>query len=423
MEAKAEQAPQAAEAAPPQPAPASAPAPEPAPVPDPAAAAPVAAPAPAPVAKPKVPLTAAEKAAIQLHVERAHLGAGVAGVMALVLSLAALLDLFDGRVAAEGCIALGVLIGVFYALLRSGKTLRCADPSLAAWQIGALYVLLAYMTLRTADTPAALSVLYMVVTLYGLLRLEAHVLIILSAIALALHGVAIFMLVDRGELPPASLGAAWTQFAALVLGMLWSSWAAVSVSRLRASVADAHGKLHQLAETARERTNRDELTGAYNRRQLMEALDREASRASRTGNLLCIARIDLDRMRKVNESFGSTVGDDVLRHFAELSHRVARDVDTFGRWGGKGFLMIMPDTGYSKAIIGAERLRAAVEREEFPEFRVEWAMTCTAGLAQYRKGEDLALVLDRAEAALAYAKAAGRNRVVAFDEEGKPYVM
>src|SRR5262245_4170270 len=85
-----------------------------------------------------------------------------------------------------------------------------------------------------------------------------------------------------------------------------------SQTRLRASVADAHGKLHELAESARERTNRDELTGAYNRRQLMEALDREASRASRTGNLLCIARIDLDRMRNVNESFGQAVGDDVL---------------------------------------------------------------------------------------------------------------
>jgi diguanylate cyclase (GGDEF)-like protein len=358
---------------------------------------------------------------VQLHLERAHLGAGVAAVMALVLALAALLELFDGQVAAEGCIALAVLIGVFYALLRSGRTLRYADPSLAAWQIGALYVLLAYLTYRTADTAAALSVLYMVVTLYGLLRLEAHVLIVLSAIALVLHGVAIFMLVDSGA--RMDLAAAWTQFGALVLGMLWSSWAAVTVTRLRTSVAEANGKLHTLAETSREKTSRDELTGAYNRRQLMEALEREASRASRTGNLLCIARIDLDRMRSINESFGNAVGDDVLRHFAELSHRVARDVDTFGRWGGKSFLMIMPDTGYSKAIIGAERLRAAVEREEFPEFRVEWAVSCTVGLAQYRKGEDLALVLERAEAALNYAKAAGRNRVVAFDEDGKPYVM
>src|SRR5262245_30790920 len=85
------------------------------------------------------PSTAVDKAAVELHLERAQLGAGVAAVMALVLALAALLELFEGWVAAEGCVALAALIGVFYGLLRSGKTLKYAAPSLAAWQIAALY--------------------------------------------------------------------------------------------------------------------------------------------------------------------------------------------------------------------------------------------------------------------------------------------
>jgi PleD family two-component response regulator len=80
----------------------------------------------------------------------------------------------------------------------------------------------------------------------------------------------------------------------------------------------------------------------------------------------------------------------------------------------------MPDTGYDKAIIGAERLRAAIEKEAFPEAAGDWRITCSAGLAQYRNGEPLARVLERAEAALSYAKAAGRNRVIAFDHDGKP---
>jgi len=353
-----------------------------------------------------------------IHLQRAHLGGGVAGVIALVLSLAALLDMFDARVAVEGVIVLAAMVAVVYWLLRSGRSLKFADPGLATSQIAALYVLLGYLTFRTGDTPAALSVLYLVVTLYGVLRLDAQRLVVVATIALVLHGVAIFMLVDTGA--KMDMAATWTQFGALVLGMLWSAWAATSVTRLRDSIADAHGKLHQAAGQSQEKASRDELTGAYLRRHLSEALEREASRASRTGNLLCVARVDLDRLRAVNEAAGPAAGDSVLKRFVEVAHRVARDVDTFGRWGGKEFLLVMPDTGYSKAIIGAERLRSAVEKEAFPETRGEWNITCTVGLSQYHKGEDLGLVLARAEAALNYAKSAGRNRVIAFDEDGKP---
>lgn len=353
-----------------------------------------------------------------LHLRRAHLGAGVAAVMALVLALAALLELVDPRVAAEGCIALAVLVIVFHALLRSAWSQRFADPGMASAQVAALYILLGFLTWRIGDAPAALAVLYMLVTLYGLLRLDAQHLVALATVALVLHGAAIFMLVDAGR--DIDLAATWTQFGALVLGMLWASWAAVSVARLRASVADAHGRLHRYAEEFEDRTSRDAATGAYRRNLLFEALEREASRASRTGNALCIARVELDLLRAINERFGNPAGDAALKRFADVAHRVVRDVDTFGRWGGKAFLLIMPDTGYAKAIIGAERLRTAVEREEFGEVEGEWRVTCSAGLAQYRNGEDLSLVLARAEAALNYAKAAGRNRVIAFDEDGRP---
>jgi diguanylate cyclase (GGDEF)-like protein len=364
------------------------------------------------------PASQSRDAQIILHLQRAYLGAGVAAIMALVLSLGALLRLIDPKVATEGCIAIGVLLCVFCWLLATGKSLRFADPGLATAQIAAMYLLLGYLTFRSGDAQPGLSLLYMVVTLYGLLRLDAQRLIVLAAIALVLHGVAIFMLVDPGSrIDPA---ATWMQFGALVLGMLWAAWAAVSVSRLREGVAAAHGRLHRHAEEARGKASRDDATGAYQRSVLYESLEREASRATRTGNLLCVARVEIDRLRAVNDRFGAAAGDSALKRFADVAHRIARDVDTFGRWGGKEFLLIMPDTGYTKAIIGAERMRAAVEREAFEEVQGEWRVTCSAGLAQYRKGEDLALVLARAEAALNYAKAAGRNRVIAFDEDGKP---
>ena len=361
-------------------------------------------------------LKVSPEAAVHLH--RSRLGAGVAGVCALTMALAALLDVVPDRVAVEACVLLAVVTAAFYGLLASGRTLRLADPSLAMAQIASLYVLLGWLTWRSGGTPAALSVLYLVVTLYGILRLDAGRLVIVCAIALVLHGVAIFMLVDSGA--RLSMGATWTQYGALVLGMLWSAWAATSVSRLRERVADTHGRLIEAEATAQDRATRDALTGTYGRPMLAESLEREAARASRTSNALCVARVDLDRMRAVNEKFGNEAGDAVIARFAQVATRVARDVDTFGRWGGKAFLIIMPDTGYDKAIIGAERLRAAIEKEMFPEASEDWRITCSAGLAQYRNGEPLARVLERAEAALSYAKAAGRNRVIAFDHDGKP---
>ena len=97
-----------------------------------------------------------------------------------------------------------------------------------------------------------------------------------------------------------------------------------------------------------------------------------------------------------------------------------RDVDVFGRYGGKEFLALMPDTDMRGAVIAAERIRAAVSRQPLPEVRGRRNLSCTLGVAEHRKGENTRLVIGRAEASLIYAKATGRDRVVALDADGKP---
>jgi diguanylate cyclase (GGDEF)-like protein len=152
----------------------------------------------------------------------------------------------------------------------------------------------------------------------------------------------------------------------------------------------------------------------------MEALEREIARAERIGKPLSIARIDLDWLGSVNQAHGHATGDIALKRFTAAAAGALRDVDILGRYGGKEFLALMPDTALQGAIIAAERIRAAVSREPLPEVRGRRHLSCTLGIAEYRKGENTRLVIARAEAGLNYAKAAGRDRVVALDADGRP---
>ena len=88
-------------------------------------------------------------------------------------------------------------------------------------------------------------------------------------------------------------------------------------------------------------------------------------------------------------------------------------MDIFGRYGGKEFLILMPDTDLAGAVIAAERVRGAVAKEPAPEVGGRRHLSCTIGVAEHRKGENTRLVLTRAEAHLNLGKAGGRDRVVA----------
>lgn len=341
---------------------------------------------------------------------RSLLGAGSVAVMALVLALAAVLGLIEPEVAAEGCIALALLAGVFHAALRTGYSARFSDAGFISAQLAAVFLLLAYLTYRTEDTPSAIPVLYLVAMLHGVLQLDRTRLAVLAAVALVTQGTALFMLIDHGH--RINLAAAWTQFGALALALAWFTFAAGTVLRLRARLTEAHRRLHDLAAEANERASRDALTGTYHRHHLMEALEREIARAERVGKPLSVARVDLDRLGSINESHGHAAGDIALKRFTAAAASALRDVDIFGRYGGKEFLVIMPDTDLKGAVIAAERLRAAVGREPVPEVRGKRHLSCTLGVSEHRKGENTRLVIARAEANLNFGRAAGRDRVV-----------
>lgn len=342
---------------------------------------------------------------------RTLLGTGTASAMALVLALAAVVELISPEAATEGCLALAIGGGACYGLLRSRYGARFSDAGYVTGQLAAAGLVLAWLTFRTDAAPAVMTTLYLLAFVYGALQLDRTRLIIAGAIALVLHGTALFLLIDHEH--PIPLAATWAQFWALVLAFAWLVYAAGVLLRLRARLAQAHRRLHDQSEQARERETRDALTGAYNRSYLVDALEREMARAERVGKPLSIARVDLDHLGAINETHGQAAGDIALKRFAQAAASALRDVDHLGRYGGKGFLILMPDTNQGGAVIAAERVRAAVAREPVPEVEGRRNLSCTVGVAEHHKGENTRLLLARAEAHLNLGKAGGHDRVVA----------
>lgn len=352
------------------------------------------------------------------RLRRSLLGLGSVAVMALALSLAAAAGAIGANAATTGCVALAVLAGVFHALMRSGYSARFSDAEFASAQLASVFVLLAWLTYQLDGAPAVLSVLYLVAMIYGILQLDRTRLAVIALVAAVLHGTALFMLIDDGR--PIRPAAALTQFVALALAFAWFTYAAGIVLRLRERLSEAHRQLHDLKREADVRASRDTLTGVYHHRHLMDALEREIARAERIGKPLSIARVDLDWLGSINEAHGTAAGDVALKLFTAAAAGALRDVDVFGRYGGKEFLALMPDTDLRGAVIAAERIRAAVMQEPLPEVRGRRHLSCTLGVAEHRKGENTRLVIGRAEASLNFAKAAGRDRVVALGADGKP---
>jgi len=165
------------------------------------------------------------------------------------------------------------------------------------------------------------------------------------------------------------------------------------------------GEVQRLATT-------DELTRIYNRRQFFTLADRELSRAQRYERPLSVIMMDIDHFKRVNDTHGHAVGDEVLREVARRLQETIRDVDILGRYGGEEFAVLLPDTRASDALVTvAERLRLCIA--ETPVQTEAGALTVTVSLGLAQRSEDatsLTELLTRADGALYRAKDGGRNR-------------
>lgn len=168
-------------------------------------------------------------------------------------------------------------------------------------------------------------------------------------------------------------------------------------------------------EEQRQRAMIDSLTGLANRAGLQKRMEEEFERWQRYGGQLLMVVLDVDHFKRINDRFGHLSGDKVLRLIAQQLSRRLRKSDFIGRFGGEEFVLLMPGTSLEQAGIVLEALRAGIEESPF-HFKAEpVTVTISIGYTDFRSGDSLDQVFDRADRAMYQAKELGRNRLVQAD--------
>ena len=171
-------------------------------------------------------------------------------------------------------------------------------------------------------------------------------------------------------------------------------------------------KLHMELDRMSAQARHDPLTGALNRKGLDEALNREVSAMRRKDTPLCVALLDIDNFKKINDTLGHTTGDQALAHLAQVARESMRPQDTLARYGGEEFVILLPDTTLERGIDAMMRLQRELTKKYFMAGSEKLLITFSAGVAQLGPDEDNASAIKRADQAMYTAKRAGKNRVL-----------
>ena len=156
----------------------------------------------------------------------------------------------------------------------------------------------------------------------------------------------------------------------------------------------------------------DQLTGALNRRGLDEIYENEVARANRRKSPLCVALLDIDNFKKLNDSLGHDAGDAALIHLVSVIRETLRPQDTLARFGGEEFIILLPDTAVADADKALVRLQRELTKRYFLANNEKVLITFSAGLTELRSDDTQASVIKRADEAMYTAKKTGKNRVV-----------
>ena len=185
------------------------------------------------------------------------------------------------------------------------------------------------------------------------------------------------------------------------------------MGRLLEALEKARAELEQLSRL-------DPLTGLSNRREFDTRAQGEFRRAARRGSTTCAAMLDIDHFKAVNDLHGHRVGDDVLRRVARVLASHCRADDLIARYGGEEFVVLLPETELPDASAVVERMRRAVEQENWTAMCPGLALTISAGVAARPPGGSVQDLIDAADRNLYAAKASGRNRVQASASDEIP---
>lgn len=327
-------------------------------------------------------------------------------VYLVVLALFYAQDKVDRDTFSEACVIVATSIIAFFCFFRLGINLRFPDPSLTGWQLLAAVFTMLFVVYRAPETRLIFSAFFFVALMFGMLRHSGRKVAALGSISL-LSFAFVTCLRYAGNRDGEMLRMDLLQLAVMAVTLPWFVFIGEHVKRLRRGLDEVSLKLEGIEERAR----RDDLTGVYNRRALMAAMEEAKRRADAGAEPLSICVIDLDLFKRYNDEFDHLTGDNVLRLFAQAVQSGLRATDIFGRYGGEEFVQILRHTALTGAMSDAERLRERISVLDIPIPRAIGPLTVSIGVAQYEPGESIIETFARADAALYKAKQRGRNRV------------
>lgn len=171
---------------------------------------------------------------------------------------------------------------------------------------------------------------------------------------------------------------------------------------------------HELDEASRLMRH-DQLTGALNRRGLEETFEKESARALRRDVSLCIALLDIDNFKRLNDTYGHQTGDDALIHLVKIIQENLRPNDIVARLGGEEFIIIYPESDLEQATAALVRLQRELTKAYFMADDKKLLITFSAGVSVWSPGESMEAVIGRADGAMYQAKQTGKNKVVAIE--------
>lgn len=176
---------------------------------------------------------------------------------------------------------------------------------------------------------------------------------------------------------------------------------------------DHHITRWRVAERELQRLAReDALTGLANRRHFRDEAERTIARSSRYEEALSLIMLDIDHFKRINDSRGHNIGDEVLKETVQRCLGGLRGTDLLARWGGEEFIALLPHTPLAEALQVAERLRETLAASPIASSSGPVPATLSGGVAQWQSGETLDALVSRADAALYRAKQEGRNRIL-----------
>ena len=349
----------------------------------------------------------------QKHIGRRFL-VGVANCAAgvLALNVGASLGLIDAQACRWLTLTALITTGVFYALMRSGLNQRFSDPALTEWQGSSVILFLAWGYLIGGPGRPLALLLLMVILLFSMFTNTPRQLFRACVLSGLSFGAAMACVAWETR---AELNAAAMQLVYACVLLLALSTVSLLIHQMNQLRRQAQVRQHELAEALdriRELATHDELTGLINRRRMLELMHTEKHRTVRSGRSFCLAMIDIDHFKRVNDRLGHVAGDEVLGRVAGAIAAGLRETDIVARWGGEEFMVMFTDTDEETAKRVLLRIQASLAQTCVTEADPSLRVTFSAGVGNHLRDETLTRTIDRADRALYAAKAAGRNCVL-----------